>query len=99
MTVTVGRSDLAWEASEVSSDGRREEKSSFGRRMFMERQQLEMGEPVSYRLETGSRQVSSDSQRKAGREAEVAGRKPAHSQVEHTCLTSSAPVVRTEWAA
>lgn len=52
----------------MSSDGSREEESGFGRRMFMERQQLKMGEPVSYRFETGSSLVASDSQRKAGTE-------------------------------
>lgn len=84
----------------MSSDGRREEESSFGRRMFMERKQLKMGEPVSYRFETGSSLVASDSQRKAGPEAEgLLGESQAHSQVEHTHLTSPAPVGRTEGAA
>lgn len=46
----------------MSSDGRREEESGFGRRMFMERKQLKMGEPVFYRFETGSSPVASDSQ-------------------------------------
>lgn len=55
---------------------------------------------MSSRFETGSSLVASDSQRKAGTEAEgLLGESQAHSQGEHTRLTSSAPVVRTERAA
>lgn len=60
----------------MSSDGSREEESGFGRRMFMERQQLKMGEPVSYRFETGSSLVASDSQSRQAQSRGVAGRKP-----------------------